>query len=109
MNLGWLLLVQDLELTDARCCLFERIQEVVQQEPRPAIHMEKQLGWAHKLGGAKSLEISKASRTVLARLIESQIWHQLASSVALLGNGLEKGQWPLLALMPMLQFPPVCQ
>ena len=62
--------------------------------------MEKQLGWAHKLGGAKSLEICKASRTVLARLIESQIWHQLASSVALLGNGLEKGQRPLLALMP---------
>ena len=55
MNLGWLLLVQDLELTDARCCLFERIQEVVQQEPRPAIHMEKQLGWACKLGGAESL------------------------------------------------------
>ena len=44
----------------------------------------------------------KASQTVLARLMESQIWHQLASSV---GGGLEKGQWPLLALMPDTSIP----
>ena len=62
--------------------------------------MEKQVGWAHKLGGVQSLGISKADQTVLARLMESQILHQLASSVALLGEGLEKGQWPLFALMP---------
>ena len=43
--------------------------------------MEKQLGWACELGGAKPLGISKTSQTVLARLMESQIWHQLASSV----------------------------
>ena len=53
---------------------------MVKHEPRPAIHMEKQLRWAHKLGGAESLEISKVGQTVLARLMESQIWHQLASS-----------------------------
>ena len=40
-----------------------------------------QLGWAHKLVGAESLGSSKAGQTVLARLMESQIWHQSASSV----------------------------
>ena len=48
---------------------------------RPAIHMEKQHGWAGKLGGAVSQGISRAGQTVLARLMESQIWHQLAGSV----------------------------
>ena len=42
---------------------------------------KKQLGWACKLGGEESLGISKVGQTVLARLMESQIWHQLASSV----------------------------
>ena len=63
----------------------------MKHEPRPAILMEKQLGWACKLGGEESLGISKVGQTVLARLMESQIWHQLASSVALWGEGLEKG------------------
>ena len=36
----------------------------------PIIHMEKQLRWAHKLGGAESVRISKVSQIVLARLIE---------------------------------------
>ena len=62
--------------------------------------MEKQLGWALKLSGVESLGICKVSQTVLARLIEPHIWHQFAGPVALLGEGLEKGQWPLLALMP---------
>ena len=44
--------------------------------------MEKPLGWACKLGGAESLGISKAGQTVLARLMESQIWPQLTGSVA---------------------------
>ena len=61
--------------------------------------MEKQLGWVPMLGGVESLGISKAGQTVLARLMESQIWHQLAGSGAVLGKGLEKGQWPLLAPM----------
>ena len=43
--------------------------------------MEKQLAWAHKSGGVESLGISKVGCTMLARLIESQIWHQLAISV----------------------------
>ena len=46
-------------LIEAGCCLFDRIKEFVKHEPRPAIHTEKQLGWAHKLGGAESLGISK--------------------------------------------------
>ena len=33
-------------------------------EPRPAIHMEKQVVWACKLGGAESLGISKAGQGV---------------------------------------------
>ena len=53
----------------------------MKHESGPAIHMGKQLGWAHKLGGAESLGISKVGQTVLASLMESQIWHQLAGSV----------------------------
>ena len=52
------------------------------------------------MSGVESLGVSKAGQTVLAGLMESQIWHQLAGSVALGGEGLEKGQWPLLTLMP---------
>ena len=73
-------LVPGLGLTEASCCLFERIWEVV-QHPRPDIHMEKQLGWAHRLCGVESLGISKVSQTVLARLMESQIWQLVAGSV----------------------------
>ena len=60
----------------------------MQYKPRPAIHMEKQLGWAFWLSGVESLGISKVSQTVLARLMESLIWHQLASCV---GGGFRKG------------------
>ena len=71
----------------------------MRHESRPAIQMEKQLGWAYKPGEAQSLGISMASQTLLASLIESQIEYHLAGSVA--GEkGLEKGQWPLLTLMP---------
>ena len=45
--------------------------------------MEKQLGWAAKLGGVESQGISRVGQTVLARLIEFQIWHPPAGSVAL--------------------------
>ena len=88
MNLGWLLLVPCLGLTEASCCLFDRTEEVVKHESRPPIHMEKQLGWAHKLHGAESLGISKMDQKMLTRLMESQIWHQLVNSV---GEGLRKG------------------
>ena len=83
MNLGWLLLGLGLgplsqryggwELPEAGCCLFESIEDVVKPEPRPAIHVEKQLGWVHKLGGTGPQGISKERQTVLARLMESQI------------------------------------
>ena len=73
---------------------------MVKHNPRPVIHMEKELGWPCKLGGAESLGICKSGPIVLARLMESQIWHQPASSVALYGEGSAKGQWPLLALIP---------
>ena len=59
MNLSWLLLVLGLGHTEASCCMFNRIQEVVQHEPIPAIHMEKQREWAHKLGRTESWGISK--------------------------------------------------
>ena len=45
----------------------------MKHEPRPACHMQKQLGWAHKLGGTESLGISRVGQTMLARLMESQI------------------------------------
>ena len=38
-------------------------------------------------------------QTVLAKLKESQIWHLPADSVALYGEGSEKGQWPLPAFL----------
>ena len=50
--------------------------------------MEKKLGCGCKLGGAGSLGISKVGQIALARLMESQIWHQLAVSV---GGGFRKG------------------
>ena len=53
----------------------------MEHEPRPATHMEKQVGWAHKLVGAESLGISKLGQMVLAWMMESQICLQLASSV----------------------------
>ena len=43
--------------------------------------MEKLLGWVHKLGGVESHSISRVGQTVLNRLMESQIWHQLMGSV----------------------------
>ena len=69
VNLGGLLLVLGLGLTEASCCSLERIYEVVKHEPRPAIDLEKQLRWALKLGGAESLGISKVGQTVLAKLM----------------------------------------
>ena len=53
--------------------------------------MERQLGFTSKLGGREFMGISRAEHIVLARLMESQKWHQPAGSVTLLGEGLEKG------------------
>ena len=59
----------------------------MKHDPRPAIHVGKQLEWAHKLVGAESLGISKTGQTVLVRLMESQIWYHLDSSF---GGGFRK-------------------
>ena len=77
MNLGWLLLVLGLALasTEASCCWFDRIWEVAKHEPRPDIHMEMQFKWACMLGVVKSLGSPRQIKTVLASLMESQIWH----------------------------------
>ena len=69
----------------------------MKHEPRPDIHMAKCLGWSHKLCGAESQGISRVGQTLLARLTETQTWHSLR---ALQREGSERGQWPLLALMP---------
>ena len=53
----------------------------MKQDPRPTIHMEKLLLIAVKLGGMEPQVISRARQTVFARLMESQILHQLAGSV----------------------------
>ena len=71
----------------------------MQYEPRPATHMEKQ-SVGPKLGWVESLGISKAGQMVLARLIESQIWHHLASSMVLLAGGFRKETMASAALMP---------
>ena len=42
----------------------------MKHEPRSAIHMEMQLGWARKLGGGVSGDIPGRS-TVLARWMEA--------------------------------------
>ena len=44
--------------------------------------------WKSSLGGTESLGISKEGQTVLAILMEPQIWHLLANSV---GGGFSKG------------------
>ena len=72
----------------------------MQHLPIPAIHMEKEFGWTGKISGAESQGISKVSQTVLARLMVFQIRYPFAGSLALWGEGLEKRQWFLLALMP---------
>ena len=55
--------------------------------------MEKQLGWACKLdGGSRDLQ----GRSVFARLMDSQIWHQFTNYA---GGRLSKEQWPLFNLI----------
>ena len=67
--------------------------------------MEKQLVWAWKLGGAEYVGISKVGQTVLARLMESQVWHQLAVSVV---GGFRKGTMASACPDAQHQFLPVC-
>ena len=65
--------------------------------------MEKQLGWTHQLGEAESLGISKVDQTVLARLMEFQIWHQLVGSM---WGGFRKGAMASLHLDADTSVPP---
>ena len=68
-------------------------------EPRPVIHMEKQLGWAHKLDGAESLGISKAGRSNSVRQVDG-VSDTAPVCQLCEGAGLQKGQWLLLILLP---------
>ena len=47
----------------------------------------KHLGWACKLGGAVSQEITWVGQTVLARLMETQIWQLPVPAVRRLSKG----------------------
>ena len=77
---------------------------------------KKQLGWACKLGGAESRGTSKVGQTVLARSMESQIWHQLASSVwggfrkEIMASAHLDARDSVLPCMPLVPFklPPQC-
>ena len=62
----------------------------MKHEPRPTVHMEMQLGWAHKLGEAESLGISMEGQTVLCKFMQSPIMHLLAVSGSVAG-GFRKG------------------
>ena len=66
--------------------------------------MEMQLGWACKLDRVEPLWISRVGHTFLARLMESQIWHQ--PTISVLGERSTKGQCPLFPLMPNTSVPP---
>ena len=77
VNLGWMLLVPCLGLIEVNYCFFDRIYQVVKNEPRTGIHMEKQFEWTCKLGVAESVRISKVDQIVIARLVEFQIQHLL--------------------------------
>ena len=60
-----MLLVPHLGVTEASCCLFERIRKLCSMsQDQPAIPMGKQLGWAHKLGGTESQGVSKAGKNI---------------------------------------------
>ena len=80
VNLSWLLLCQAWgSLKPAVACSrgFRRLFSMSQAQP---------FVWKNSLGGpvsrvGQSLGISKAGQTVLARLMETQIWHQLTHSV----------------------------
>ena len=90
VNLGWLLLVPGVgPLSKKYGCwglneagyLFERILEVVSMSPDLPFIRKSSMG----RGGTESLGISRVGQTVLDELMESQIWHQPASSVVLWG------------------------
>ena len=58
------------------------------------------------MGRTEPQRISRVGQTELARLMESQIWHQPAGSVALLGEGSERGYWPEPTFLSGRKFSP---
>ena len=51
------------------------------------------------MGETEPQGLSRVEQTVLAGLMESQIWYLPADSVALWGDGSEKLQWPLTVFL----------
>ena len=78
----------------------------MQHESKPFIYMEKQLGWAHKLGGEDSLGISRVGQTVLVTSQVDGVSDMAPAVGSVGGEGLAKGQWPLPILMPDTSLPP---
>ena len=79
----------------------------MKHESRPAIHLEKQLGWAQKLGGAESLGISKAGQTSVSQFDGVSDMAPACWLCVWRGEDSEKGKWLLLALMPHMSIPPL--
>ena len=77
-------LVRDMQQAEARCSLFERFRKVWRMSQEKLLvrksHREE-FGWACKLGRAGSQGITRAEQTVLAKLMETQIWLMPADSV----------------------------
>ena len=74
----------------------------MKHEPRPTIHMEKSLltaGWIHKMGGMESQDLQSRASSVSQVVGVSYMPPRLVGSVAVLGEGSEKGQGPLLAFL----------
>ena len=57
----------------------------MKHEPRPAIHIKMQHGWAHKLGGIESLGICKAGQLAWWMVPD------MAPACQLWGGGFRKG------------------
>ena len=73
--------------------------------------MEKPLktAWVGpKFGWGRGSGITRVGQTVWGRLMESERWCPPSSSVALCGEGSEKEQWPLPALLSVRKMPPSC-
>ena len=67
--------------------------------------MEKPLETASvnlQVSGVESQGITRAGQTVIARLMETQIWY---CQTALFREGSAKEQWPLLALLSWRKLP----
>ena len=73
----------------------------MKHEPRPAIPMEKQLGWAHKWDAAVSGDLQGGSNSV-SQVNEVSDMTPACWLCGSAGQGEEKSekrQWPVLALM----------